>query len=67
MTRHYICKYESPLGKMTLASDGEALTGVWFDGQKYYASSLSECAEEAVVPVLEQTVEWLDCIFCTGK
>ena len=66
MTRHYMCKYESPLGKMTLASDGEALTGVWFDGQKYYASSLSECAEEAVVPVLEQTVEWLDCYFSGG-
>lgn len=30
----YTCKYLSPLGEMLLASDGEALTGAWFEGQK---------------------------------
>jgi len=28
-------RYTSPLGEMTLASDGIALTGLWFDGQRY--------------------------------
>ena len=37
----YTCKYLSPLGEMLLASDGEALTGAWFEGQKYYAAALA--------------------------
>ena len=30
----YIDTYSSPLGGITMASDGESLTGLWFDGQK---------------------------------
>ena len=30
----YAHHYEAPLGGITLARDGEALTGLWFDGQK---------------------------------
>lgn len=37
----YIHQYISPLGEMTLASNGEALLGVWFDGQKYFGSTLT--------------------------
>ena len=29
--------YKSPLGGITMASDGTALTGLWFDGHKYFA------------------------------
>lgn len=29
----YTCFYNSPLGGITMASDGTALTGLWFDGQ----------------------------------
>ena len=43
---HYLSHYESPLGAMTMASDGEHLTGLWFDGQKYDRSTISD---EAVV------------------
>ena len=32
--------YNSPLGLITMASDGENLTGLWFDGQKYFGSTL---------------------------
>lgn len=31
----YIAHCETPLGGITLASGGESLTGLWFDGQKY--------------------------------
>ena len=31
----YYDLYESPHGPMLLAADGEGLSGVWFDGQKY--------------------------------
>ena len=32
-----ICHYESPLGGVLLAADEIGLTGLWFDGQKYFA------------------------------
>lgn len=35
-----ICHYNSPLGGMTLACDEEGLTGLWFDGQKYFGSGI---------------------------
>jgi len=38
----YICKYESSIGSLTAASNGMALTGLWFDGQKYFGSTLTE-------------------------
>ena len=59
----YICHYESPLGGMTAASDGEALTGLWFDGQKYFANGLDPDHEEKMLPVFEQTGRWLDIYF----
>lgn len=62
----YLYHYESPLGDITLASDGEALIGLWFDGQKHYADTLSEPFEEARLPVFEKTEKWLD-IYFSGK
>ncbi len=35
MTVVYFDCMPSPLGEMVLASDGDALTGAWFDGQRY--------------------------------
>ncbi len=34
------CHYESPLGGVLLAADEIGLTGLWFDGQKYFARGL---------------------------
>ena len=31
-----ISHYESPLGAITLAADEKGLTGLWFDGEKYF-------------------------------
>lgn len=59
----YTTHYESPLGGITLASDGEALTGLWFIGQKYYASTLDKEHEEAELPVFDDTRRWLDTYF----
>ncbi len=36
----YIHYYNSPLGRITTASDGKSLTGLWIDGQKYFGSTL---------------------------
>ena len=59
----YIHHYKTPLGGMTAASDGEALTGLWFDGQKYFAGGLDPDHEEKMLPVFEQTGRWLDIYF----
>lgn len=43
----YTAKYRSPMGEILLAADEAGLTGLWFEGQKYYACSLgSEHREE---------------------
>jgi methylated-DNA-[protein]-cysteine S-methyltransferase len=55
----YIHHCETPLGAVTLASDGEALTGLWFEGQKYYAAVLDSEHEEKDLPVFRQTESWL--------
>lgn len=59
----YTNEYESPLGKVTMASDGESLTGLWLEGQKYFAVSLSEEELRKNLPVFECTKEWLDQYF----
>lgn len=58
--------YDSPFGGITLASDGESLTGLWFDGQKYFADTLSENYHESNLRVFEITCRWLDTYF-SGK
>ncbi len=61
--QEYTWHYESPLGGITMASDGEALTGLWFDGQKYFADTLASYHEEKKLPVFAQTKKWLDLYF----
>lgn len=65
-TPEYTHHYDSPLGGITLASDGEALTGLWFDGQKYFADTLDAAHEEKQLPVFDLTDRWLDTYF-SGK
>lgn len=62
----YTSQYHSPLGAITLASDGEALTGLWFNDQKYFAAKLDVNHQEKDLPIFEQTKEWLD-IYFMGK
>lgn len=56
----YTSHYVSPLGAMTMASDGEALTGLWFDGQRYFAQTLDAAHTEKALPVFAETARWLD-------
>lgn len=62
----YIYHYKSPLGGITVASNGKAITGLWFDGQKYFADTLDKNHKESQLPVFEQAKEWLD-IYFSGK
>lgn len=62
----YMQKLHSPLGGITLASDGEFLTGLWFDGQKYFGDVPFANFVKKNLPVFQQTEQWLD-IYFSGK
>lgn len=62
----YVSYYKSPIGDITMASDSDGLCGLWFDGQKYFASTVKGETEERELPVFEQTKKWLD-IYFSGK
>ena len=62
----YITHYQSPLGGITISSDGTAITGLWFDGQKYFASTLGADYKEKDLPVFTEAKRWLD-IYFSGR
>lgn len=55
------CRF--PLGEILLAADDTGLTGLWFEGAKYYGSSLDREYEERNMPVFEETRRWLQIYF----
>lgn len=71
----YLGTYESPVGTLTLASDGPHVCGLWLDGQKYFEEKLAvrvgaasdervegERARDAS-PALRAAFVWLDTYF----
>ena len=38
--------YVSPIGRLTIASDGTSITGIWLEGQKYFAATLDAASRE---------------------
>ena len=59
----YTHHYQSPLGGITIASDGEGLSGLWFDGQKFFASTLGCEHMEKALPIFDKADAWLDLYF----
>ena len=55
-----VCHYDSPLGRITLAGSGDALTGLWLEGQTHFASTLDGRCEEGWLPVFDDAFRWLD-------
>ena len=62
----YISHYSSPLGDILLAADSAGLTGLWFEGQKYFALNLDKEHEEKEIPLFAEAKRWLD-IYFSGK
>ncbi len=58
-----IFHYDSPLGRITMAGDGEALTGLWFVGQRYYGATLPDGCPVWATPLFDRTAQWLDRYF----
>ncbi len=59
----YIDYYDSPLGKITLASDSEYLCGLWFENQKYYMANIKEETVFEELAIFKETKAWLDIYF----
>lgn len=62
----YVQHYESPFGGILLAADEAGLTGLWFDGQKYFAAHLPKETAKRETPVLSEAERWLD-VYFSGK
>lgn len=56
----------SPLGNILLSADEIGLTGLWFEGEKYYADALPREHIERETPILMDTKRWLD-VYFTGR
>lgn len=61
----YIKKYQSPLGEITLTSNGESLSAVCFKDGKDYGRYITE-GQEQDLPIFDETRKWLD-IYFQGK
>ena len=61
----YINYYINKTIKLVLESDGENLTGLWFDGSQNFSRHL-DAAMQKDLPIFEQTKKWLD-IYFSGK
>lgn len=59
----YTCRYQSPMGDILLAADEIGLTGLWFEGQKYFANTLSDEYISQETSILAEAKRWLDVYF----
>ena len=64
----YTATYASPLGELTLASDGENLVGLWTESQKRFGASLLEgSTPRPDLPPFAAAASWLDRYFAGAR
>ena len=63
----YKMRYKTPEGfsNIIMNSDGEYLTGLWFEGSRDSKKNSINC-EEKNLPIFKETCKWLD-IYFSGK
>ena len=57
----YSTDYSSPIGKMLIASNGEAVCGIWFYGQKHFP--LDDFIQKDDLAIFRDVKRWLDDYF----
>lgn len=62
----YIDTYASPLGIITMSSNGKQLTGLWFEGQKHFSDTLCDQPQHHALHIFDETRTWLD-VYFQGK
>ena len=69
---YYIKEYDSPVGKIYIASDETQIKGLWLEGQKYFQNSIKDKKKTMQIQnthtaeILKQAEFWLDAYFA-GK
>lgn len=65
---YYRTQYVSPIGTLTLASDGTNLNGLWIEGQRYFGGTPPlPLAEEQALPVFDAAADWLERYFAGAR
>lgn len=65
---YYYYIYNSPVGKLTIASNEKNVVGLWLDGQKYYMEVLEDKEyQEKETEVIKLAEKWLDKYFNNEK
>ena len=60
----YFDEYDSPVGMLTIASDGQAVCGLWLDGQKYHGATIpEEMTRKSDADGFAELRAWLDAYF----
>ena len=60
----YYKEYASPIGKLTLVSDGTYLIGLYIDGQKYFLGNIKEeMQRNDDLIIFKNTEDWLNKYF----
>jgi methylated-DNA-[protein]-cysteine S-methyltransferase len=59
----FISTTDTTLGKIYLASDGEHLSGLWFEGQKHFPLSILEMEQSSSLDIFKKTNHWLELYF----
>ena len=61
----YAKKYNSPIGEITIATDGDELVGLWFDNQKHFGGKYKNKIEyiNKNLKIFDDVILWLDKYF----
>ena len=59
----YKMNYSSPVGELTITTDGTHITGLWFANQPNYESKLKDKVVAQEQPIFQQVRSWLDRYF----
>lgn len=63
MQHLYLRTCKTPLGNILLAGDDIGLTGLWFEGEKYFPTDLFAQEHRQDHPIFVKTERWLDTYF----
>lgn len=60
----YFTQYPSPIGLLTISTNGTELTGLWIQNQKYYPNTSAwHQVHISSYPILNTAAHWLDSYF----
>lgn len=60
----YKTYYKSPVGRLTIVAENDALVGLWIEGQKYFPARIKEeITNSSDCKILNQAKSWLDRYF----